>query len=74
MRCLTADLYLDGEVDPTRETMMRRLIEARRIAESCGSVILVGHARPATLEFLMASQDSFRVWGCRPVALGDLLR
>jgi polysaccharide deacetylase 2 family uncharacterized protein YibQ len=74
VRCLSADLYLDGEADPTRESMKKRLNEARRIAESSGSVILVGHARPATLEFLEASQDSFRAWGCRPVALGDLLR
>jgi polysaccharide deacetylase 2 family uncharacterized protein YibQ len=74
VRCLSTDLYLDGEAVPTPETMKRRLLEARRIAESCGSVIMVGHARPATLQFLMAAQDSFRAWGCRPVPLGDLLR
>jgi polysaccharide deacetylase 2 family uncharacterized protein YibQ len=74
VRCLSADLYLDGEANPTPEMMKRRLNEARRIAESCGSVIMVGHARPATLQFLSASQDSFRAWGCRPVPLSDLLR
>lgn len=74
VRCLSADLYLDGDPDPTPSTMLRRLNEAHRVAESSGSVIVVGHARPATLQFLEASQDSFRAWGCRPVPLVDLLR
>jgi polysaccharide deacetylase 2 family uncharacterized protein YibQ len=74
VRCLTTDLYLDGDPDPTPSTMLRRFNDAHRIAESCGSVIMVGHARPATLQFLEASQDSFRAWGCRPVSLTELLR
>ncbi len=72
--CLAADLFLDGEANPTPATMGKRLAEARDLALRTGSVILIGHARPATLAFLTSVPDSLRAWGCSIVPLADLLR
>jgi uncharacterized protein len=72
--CLAADLFLDGEPNPTRATMARHLAEARDLAFRDGSAIVIGHARPATLDFLLTAPDSLRAWGCRAVPLTDLLR
>jgi polysaccharide deacetylase 2 family uncharacterized protein YibQ len=72
--CLAADVFLDGEANPTPGTMARRLREARDLAFRTGSAILIGHARPATLAFLRSAPDSLRIWGCRVVPLTDLLR
>lgn len=72
--CLTADLFLDGDPIRDRASMARRLAEARELAESCGSVIMIGHAREETRAFLPAAADSLRSWGIRMVPLADLLR
>lgn len=72
--CLTADLFLDGEERPDGATMAARLAEARELAESCGSAILIGHARKETRAFLPEAADSLRAWGVRLVPVTDLLR
>lgn len=74
VRCLTADLFLDGDPRPDSTSMARRLAEARELAGSCGSVIMVGHARKETRAFLPVAADSLRSWGIRLVPLADLLR
>ena len=72
--CLRADLFLDGDSPTTRQTMENRLRDACRIARANGSVIAIGHARPATLEFLKSAADSVSAWDCRLVPMDVLLR
>ncbi len=71
---LAADLFLDGDANPSQASMAKRLREARDLAVRSGSAILIGHARPATLAFLTEAPDSLRAWGCQVVPLADLLR
>ncbi len=74
VRCLSADSFLDADPTPTPSSMLRRLREARDLALSTGSAIVLARARPGTLEFLRAAADSIPPWGCRPAGLGALLR
>jgi polysaccharide deacetylase 2 family uncharacterized protein YibQ len=74
VRCVTADLFLDGDPHPSRATMAARMLQARSLAEEAGSAILICHARKGTLEYLESVSDSLAGWGCRFVSLGELLR
>lgn len=72
--CLTVDLFLDGDPDLSRHSMLARLREASWTARTTGSAIVIGHAGPATLQFLESDVDSLASWGCRIVPLETLLR
>ena len=74
VRCLSADLFLDGQASPERATMRKHMLEACDLAASSGSSILIGHARPATLDFLESFRDSASLKGCRLVSIVELLR
>jgi polysaccharide deacetylase 2 family uncharacterized protein YibQ len=74
VRCLRADLFLDGESPATQQTRRDRLREACSLARANGTAILIGHARSATLQFLESAADSASAWGCRFVPIDSLLR
>ena len=74
VRCLSTDLFLDGDSKPDSTSMARRLQEACELARTNGDVLMIGHARPATLAFLRVAADSLGRWGFRVVSAETLLR
>jgi polysaccharide deacetylase 2 family uncharacterized protein YibQ len=74
VRCLTADVVLDDGLDPDPAKMIRKLRRGCDLALSSGSAIVCAEARPENVHFLESIGDSLSSWGCRPIAVGDLLR